>query len=149
MPDHNPDYGTILGADATFKGELHFDSAAKVLGRFEGSITSKGKVHVADGSTCQATITAKDIAVEGLIEGNVEASERLELKPTGRIKGDVVAARMVMADGASIDGHCRIGSIKGDGRVARVTEMKPGAAENRPASTPMQTQQQAAQAGKR
>jgi cytoskeletal protein CcmA (bactofilin family) len=42
MPDHSQEFGTILGADANFKGELHFDSAAKVLGRFEGSIVSKG-----------------------------------------------------------------------------------------------------------
>jgi cytoskeletal protein CcmA (bactofilin family) len=131
MADTNPEFGTIIGADANFKGELNFDSAAKFLGKFEGSITSKGRVHVADGSNCKATVKAKEISVEGHIEGNVEATDRLELKPKGTIVGDVTAARMVMADGASIDGHCRIGvnghaGTRGGGAT---TEVKPAASQ--------------------
>src|SRR5690606_7669670 len=109
MADANQEYGTVIGVDAVVNGDLSFDSAAKLLGKFEVSITSKGTVHVADGSECRATVKAKEISVDGQIEGNVEATDRLELKAKGAIIGDVVAARMVMADGASIDGHCRIG----------------------------------------
>ncbi len=64
---------------------------------------------------------AKEIAVEGLIEGNVQATDRVDLQPKGRITGDVVAARMSMADGAAIVGHCRIG-VNGE-----VASGKPGA----------------------
>jgi len=126
MADNTQEFGTILGADANFKGDLTFESAAKFLGKIEGSITSKGRVHVADGSRCKATFKAKEIAVEGHIEGNVEATERLEVKPKGTIIGDVVAARMIMADGASIDGHCRIG-VNGQARTTTTTEVKPAA----------------------
>jgi cytoskeletal protein CcmA (bactofilin family) len=138
MADNMQEFGTIIGADANFKGELTFDSAAKFLGRIEGSITSKGKVLVADGSKCKATVKAKDIAVEGHIEGNVEATERLELKPKGTIVGDVVAARMVMAEGASIDGHCRIGvngQARSGGATSTTTEVKPAAGQ--PAQQPV------------
>ena len=69
MADASQEYSTIIGADATFKGDLTFDSAAKVVGTVEGSITSKGKVHVADGANCKATVTAKEVSVEGLVEG--------------------------------------------------------------------------------
>jgi cytoskeletal protein CcmA (bactofilin family) len=109
MADINPEFGTIIGADANFKGEISFDTAAKFLGKFEGSINSKGRVLIADGSACKATVKAKDIAVEGQLEGNVEAMDRIEIKTKGTILGDIVAARMIMAEGASIDGHCRIG----------------------------------------
>src|SRR4051812_16936571 len=106
MAETNQEYSTVIGADAIFKGELTFETAAKFLGKIEGSISSKGKVHVADGSRCKATVKAKEISVEGHVEGNVEALDRLEIKPKGMIVGDVTAARMVMAEGASIDGHC-------------------------------------------
>jgi cytoskeletal protein CcmA (bactofilin family) len=109
MAETNSEYGTILGPDAKFKGDLSFDSAAKVLGTIEGSIKSKGRVLIADGANCRASVTAKEIAIEGLIEGNVEATERVEIKANGRITGDVVAARMTMGDGAAIEGHVRIG----------------------------------------
>ncbi len=127
MAQSNEEFDTVLGADATFKGDLSFESAAKVLGRFEGTIKAKGRVYVADGSTCKATLIAKEIAVEGLVDGNVEAEDRVELKPTGKIMGDVVAKRMTMADGATLDGHVRIGfdDEGGKGRAGSMTEMKP------------------------
>jgi cytoskeletal protein CcmA (bactofilin family) len=128
----NQEYSTIIGADANFKGELTFESAAKFLGKIEGSIASKGKVLVGDGARCKATFKAKEISVEGDIEGNVEAGDRVELKPKGSIVGDIVASRMTMADGASIDGHCRIGVNGAAKGHATTTEVKP-VAQGQPA----------------
>ena len=91
MAELCPEYGTILGPDAKFKGDLSFDSAAKMLGHIEGSIKSKGKVLIANGCKCKASVSAKEVAIEGYIEGNVEATERVEVKPKGRISGDIVA----------------------------------------------------------
>ena len=130
MAESTTEYGTILGPDAKFKGDLSFDSAAKVLGRVEGSITSKGKVLIANGSTCKANVTANEVAIEGFIEGNVQATERVEIKSKGRITGDIVASRMTMGDGASIDGHVRIGmEAKGDGKAASSSEPKVASAQ--------------------
>ena len=129
MADSSQQFATVIGADASFKGELSFDSAAKVLGRFEGSISSKGKVHIADGSACKATISAKEVAVEGRIEGNVQANDRIEIQPTGIVMGDITAARMTMAEGASINGRCHIGPNGQSGAAAK----PPAAAEAKPA----------------
>ena len=127
MADKNSEYSTILGPDAKFKGDLSFDGTAKLLGKFEGQIKAKGKIFIADGSSCKATVSAKEVTIEGHVEGDVHASERVEIKPSGRITGDVVAARMTMADGASIDGHVRIGPNNlGTGtKSSSATEMKP------------------------
>ncbi|MCP3905134.1 MAG: polymer-forming cytoskeletal protein [Planctomycetes bacterium] len=126
MAESSQEFGTVIGADASFKGDLKFESAAKVLGRFEGSINSKGKVHIADGSSCKATVAAKEIEVAGRIDGNVEAGDRIELKPTGVVTGDIVATRMTMSEGASINGHCRIGPNNGQSgsKAASTTEPK-------------------------
>jgi cytoskeletal protein CcmA (bactofilin family) len=116
MAPSEQEFSTIIGPDARVKGEVSFESAAKLLGTLEGSVTGKGKVHVANGSRCKATVKAKEVAVEGHIEGNVEASDRVEIMANGRITGDVVAAKMNMAEGASINGYCRIGVPEGEGR---------------------------------
>ena len=123
MAEAKNEYGTIIGKDAKFKGDLTFESAAMLEGSFEGSITAKGTVHVADGSMCKASIDAKEVAVAGHIEGNVQATDRVELRPNGRITGDIVASRMSMADGASIVGHCRIG-VNGSEKATSTTEVK-------------------------
>jgi cytoskeletal protein CcmA (bactofilin family) len=126
MADNSHDFGTVIGPDASFRGELSFDSSAKVLGRIEGSINAKGRIHLADGSTCKATVHAKEIAVEGAIEGNLEATDRVDVKPTGRINGDIVASRMIMAEGASINGHVKIGGdMKAGSRPTAAAEVKP------------------------
>src|SRR5262245_61764515 len=131
MAETSQEFGTIIGSDATFKGDISFESSAKLLGKFEGSVVAKGKMHVADGSRCKATIKAKEVTVEGQIDGNVEASDRVELKGKGSIIGDITAARMSMSENASIDGHCRIG-VNGQARGERsasavTTEVKPTA----------------------
>ena len=125
MAESATDFATILGPDAKFKGDLSFDSAAKVMGSVEGSIRSKGKVLIAQGAKCKASVAAKEVAVEGLVEGNVEAVERVEIKPNGRIAGDIVASRMTMADGAAIEGHVRIGiDSKDSGKASATAEPK-------------------------
>lgn len=133
MADSTQEFNTVLAPDTAFKGEASFESSAKLMGRFEGSISGKGKVYVADGSKIKATIKAREITVEGVLEGNVEAIDRVELKPKGAINGDIVAARMTMAEGASIDGHCRIGVKAG---VASATEVKPTAHAQAQPQTP-------------
>ena len=138
MAASDQEFSTIIGPDARVKGEISFDAPAKVLGTLEGSITGKGKVYVANGSRCKATVTAKEVSVEGHIEGNVEASDRVELMANGRITGDVVAAKMHMAEGASINGFCRIGAAASEGsshRSSQTTEPKP-VIETRPSPTP-------------
>jgi cytoskeletal protein CcmA (bactofilin family) len=110
MSAANNDFGTIIGKDATFKGELSYEGAAQVLGKVEGIITAKGKLSVAEGARCQADIKAGEVAVQGHVEGNVEAADRIDLQSSGVLHGDIVAARMSMADGASFVGTCRIGT---------------------------------------
>lgn len=130
MASDSQEFSTIIGPDASFKGDLKFESSARLLGKIEGTIKSKGRIEVAAGSECKATVIAKEITVEGHIQGNVEAGDLVELKPKGMITGDIVAARMSMAEGAAIDGHCRIG-VNGAGTTTTTakstTEVKPTA----------------------
>lgn len=114
----NGEYATTIGPDATFKGDLEFESGARVLGRIEGTVSSKGKVLIAEGSQCKATVTAQDIAVEGTLTGNVEAGDRIAVASTGQVHGDIQAARMTMAEGATVNGYCRIG-VAANGSASR------------------------------
>ena len=135
MPSPSTEFSTIIGPDASFKGDLKFDSSAKLLGKIEGTINAKGTLEVCAGSECKATVSAKEVAVEGHIQGNVEAGDLVELRPKGMITGDIVAARMSMAEGAAVDGHCRIG-VSDPKPVARsTTEVKPSTSSSSSSSS--------------
>src|ERR1051326_3288070 len=85
---------TIIGSDTHIKGDMTFDGTAKILGTFEGKITAKGDLHVADGATCKAVVEAGKVTVDGLVDGNVTARERVELTGKARMKGDLVSPRL-------------------------------------------------------
>ena len=100
---------TVIGPDTHIKGEMAFDHTARILGSFEGSISAKGELQIAEGAKCKASVDAGKVLVDGLVEGNVSARERVELTAKARMKGDLVTARLVVAEGASFVGHCSVG----------------------------------------
>jgi len=101
--------GTVIGTDTIVKGEMTVEKRARILGRFEGSIKSKGQVEVADKASCQADVDAVVIQIDGMLHGNVTATDRVQLNATADMKGDVMAAKLVVTDGARVDGHFKIG----------------------------------------
>jgi cytoskeletal protein CcmA (bactofilin family) len=110
MADPTPqDVPTVLGPDSYFKGEISFDKAMRIHGRFDGKITSTGKVHVAKEAKLQAEVEAAGIVVEGQVQGRLVASERLELKQSARHEGDLRANRMIVEEGAVFTGHVSVG----------------------------------------
>lgn len=108
MTDAKPS-GTVIGPDTVVKGEMTVESHAKILGRFEGMIMSKGRIEVADKAQCQADVEAGIVLIDGNMQGNITVSDKLQLNATARLKGDVQAAKLAVADGASLDGHFRVG----------------------------------------
>jgi cytoskeletal protein CcmA (bactofilin family) len=103
------DVPTVLGPDSNFKGELTFDRGVRIHGRFEGKITSTGRLHVAKEAKMQAEVDAGTIVVEGELHGQLCASERLELKQSARYEGDLKANRMIVEEGAVFSGHVSVG----------------------------------------
>lgn len=100
---------TVIGPDTHIKGDMSFDSTARIMGNFEGRITAKGDLQITDTATCKASVEATKVQVDGMVDGNVTARDRVELSSKARLKGDVVATRLIVAEGASFVGHCTVG----------------------------------------
>ncbi len=100
---------TIIGPDAHFKGEMSFDGSATILGTFDGTISSKGEIAVGEGATCNATVNASRVVVDGTINGDVNGRECVELNAGARIEGDIAAGNLVVVEGATFIGHCKVG----------------------------------------
>lgn len=114
----NQEYPTVLGPDASFKGELTFEKGLRIQGRFEGKISTTGRLHVAREARLQADVEAGTIVVEGEIKGNLNAGDRIELKQSARYEGDLHAARLVVEEGAVFNGHVTVGPEAAKGRPA-------------------------------
>jgi cytoskeletal protein CcmA (bactofilin family) len=121
---------TVIGPDTFIKGEMQFDSAAKILGRFEGKLTAKGELHVGQGANCKAAVDAGTIIVDGVIEGNVTARERAKLNASAKVIGDITAKTLIVAEGATFTGRCQVGADAVE-RSLQQAEEKPLAVETR------------------
>ena len=117
MADAGASNTTVIGPGTKIKGDMSFEGSARILGDFEGKITSPGEVLVGESATCRAAIDGAVVIVDGVIEGNVTARRRLQLNPGARITGDVTAASMTVVEGAVLVGMCRIG-VEGEGAAA-------------------------------
>ncbi len=100
---------TVIGADTHIKGDVTFSKTVKVVGTLEGSISGEGELQVAKGAACKAQVDSSKVVIDGILEGNVVAREAVQLNATGVVKGDIVAGKMVMAEGASFFGQCAVG----------------------------------------
>ena len=75
-------------------------------GRFEGKISLPEHVlTIGLGAQISAEIVARVVVVHGTVTGNVIANERMEIRASGRMDGDLVSPRVMMADGATFCGH--------------------------------------------
>ena len=110
MVDSTNEYPTTIGADASFKGQLDFEKGARVLGKFEGEVKTKGELVVAEGATFSGEAQAGDVRVEGKVKGNLIASGKAYLAASARLEGDIQAARLEVAEGAVLMGRCTVGA---------------------------------------
>jgi cytoskeletal protein CcmA (bactofilin family) len=104
---------SVIAHDTTWKGDLQSDGTIHVHGRVEGSIRAKQDVFVAEEADVDATITANNVVIAGLVKGSIRCGVRFEILPQGRVTGEVQAPTLVVHDGASVTGQFRMGAGEG------------------------------------
>jgi len=100
---------TIIGRETKISGEMHFEAGARILGEFDGRISSSGEVQIGDTATCRAQIEADSLVIDGRLEGDAVVCNRLSLNETAAVRGDLRAGTMVVTEGATYVGACAIG----------------------------------------
>lgn len=99
---------SVIAHDTVWKGDLQTNGTLHVHGRVEGSIGAKQDVYVAEEADIDATITATNVVVAGLVRGTIRCAARFEVLPQGRVAGDVQAPTLVVHDGATLTGQFRM-----------------------------------------
>jgi cytoskeletal protein CcmA (bactofilin family) len=95
----------VVGATGNFEGLLAFWGLARVEGRVRGEVSADGTLEVGPDAVVHARIEVDALVVEGLVEGDVVARERVEVRAGGRITASVATPRLVLAEGGSLEGR--------------------------------------------
>ena len=94
----------VLGPTTSFQGHLKAEGNIRIDGYFDGSIETTGNVIIGEAAKVVADITAENIQVWGAIKGNVNASGRLEILPSGRVWGDIKVTSLLIDEGGLFRG---------------------------------------------
>lgn len=96
---------TVIGNTIVIDGEITGDEDLIIRGTVKGKIVLSASLIVENSATVEADIDTKSVEVSGSVTGNITAGERVELKPDGRMIGDVKSPRILIADGAMFKGN--------------------------------------------
>ncbi len=96
----------FIDRGSRFQGELHFDAAFRIDGKFAGSVRSDGRLVVGEGGEVDAELRVRQVLVSGEVRGSIHAGEQLQIAAGGRVFADITTPSLVIEDGAIFEGRC-------------------------------------------
>ena len=103
-----------IGKSITINGDLTGEEDLVIEGKVEGKVTlPNSQLTIGANGTIKAEVQAKSVVVIGRVSGNVRGTERVEIQATGIVEGDVIAPRLVVAEGAVVNGSIQMTSKSG------------------------------------
>jgi len=112
---------TYIGKDTEFEGKLKFYGTIRIDGHFRGEIMGEGTLIVGEGAIIESDIHVSQIFNSGRIKGDVTADNKIEIRAPGKILGNIQSPSIVINEGATIEGNCRMHGIeKKEGRKLAV-----------------------------
>src|SRR6187431_3319753 len=107
---------TVIGQSILISGKLTGDEDLTVQGRVEGELTLTHTLIVEPSGVVKANVAVKNAIISGVVVGNINATESVELTREGRMVGDIHSPRVIIVDGASFRGRVDMGEVE-PGRI--------------------------------
>jgi len=131
-----------IGRSLVIKGEVTGAESLYIDGRIEGSINvADHRVTIGRNGAVAANITAREVVIMGKVKGNIQCSDRLDIRGEGSLTGDVTTQRISVEDGAILKGSVQVRAAAD----AKNGQAKAPSAE--PPKPPMAEQPKAASVG--
>jgi cytoskeletal protein CcmA (bactofilin family) len=119
-----------IGKSLVIKGEVTGSESLYIDGRVEGSIQLAGnRVTIGRNGQVSANINAREVVVLGKVRGNLNASDRVDIRNEGSLTGDVIAQRISIEDGAFFKGGI---DIRKPGQQQKSDSKEPVSIESSP-----------------
>jgi cytoskeletal protein CcmA (bactofilin family) len=116
------DVESIIGEHTTVDGTFKSENSIRIRGSVQGEIESQRSILVEAQANVNAKVTASSITVAGQVNGQIFCSGRVEIRPSGRVIGEINAGTLIMQEGAFFEGNLKMG---GRGGASATTEPTP------------------------
>ncbi len=120
---------SVIDRFSRFDGDFVAERDLRVEGNVKGSIECHGTLFVAEGAVVSAKVTAENITVAGDLSGETRCRGKLHLLPTGRVRGRVGTAALVITEGAIYEGELAMAE---DAQTETASPQRPVAVPSQP-----------------
>jgi len=100
---------TIIGAGVKVEGTFNAVGNVVVKGELVGSMETQSDVYLMEGGVIEANIKASNAIIAGRVKGNLKVEEKIELKSTAKLSGDINCQSLSIEEGAILYGKCKVG----------------------------------------
>jgi cytoskeletal protein CcmA (bactofilin family) len=108
---HNlKEINVFWGKDSGFKGKVISEGIFRLDGKLEGEIFHKGILIISETAVIKGKLEVNALTLNGLIEGEVTAKERVEILAKGKLYGNISTPKLVIQDGGIFEGNCKMGT---------------------------------------
>ena len=111
-PSKSGDLTAFIDEGSQIEGKYTFNGTVMLNGHFSGEIHTNDTLIIGEKGVVNASIRAGAVVISGEVVGNVLASERVELRGSARVFGDVDAPVVVVEEGVLLEGHCKMTKSK-------------------------------------
>jgi cytoskeletal protein CcmA (bactofilin family) len=95
---------SLVGAESTFKGDIATTGTIRIDGTVEGNVEADWVV-LGEKALIKGDVSARGVVVGGRVEGNLRVREICEIKNKGELYGEIVTAKLTVAEGGVFDGR--------------------------------------------
>ncbi len=99
---------TIIAEDVEIVGTIKCASDIQIDGKLNGDLACTANCVIGATATIKGSLTVESVSVLGTIHGNITARDRIELKATAKVTGDIKAKRLTVEDGVTFVGKSEV-----------------------------------------
>jgi len=102
-----------IGRSVVIKGEVSGNESLYVDGRIEGTVNfAEHRVTIGRNGSVAANISAREVVILGKVQGNIQCTDRLDIRSEGSLTGDVITQRISVEDGAVLKGSVQVRAVE-------------------------------------
>ena len=132
-----PGGSAALGKNVTVKGQIFAREDLTIDGEVEGTVEChEHRLTIGPNARVQASLKAREIIIQGSIQGNVDATDKIDIKKEAKLVGDIKTSRIVIEDGAYFKGSIDISKATARPAAAGGSTTPAPAAAAQPVPTP-------------
>ena len=99
---------SVLSAEVEITGTVKTSGSIRIDGKLDGELNCGGDAVIGKSAAIKGNLTVNSVSIAGSITGNVTARDRIEMKASARVMGDIKAKRLAVEDGVTFVGKSEV-----------------------------------------